>query len=76
MSPDLKPIENLWEIARKVYGREKSPTENAVELKKEIEPAWTNIENETLNKIVDSVPNRFIEVIKNKGKSTKHRMRR
>lgn len=74
MSPDLKPIENLWEIARNVYGREKSPTENAVELKKEIEPAWTNIE--TLNKIVDSVSNRFIEVIKNKGKSTKHRMRR
>lgn len=74
MSPDLKPIENLWEIARKVYGREKSPTENAVELKKEIEPAWTNIE--TLNKIVDSVSNRFIEVIKNKGKSTNHRMER
>lgn len=59
-------------IAKKIYDQGKPPTENIVELKKEIKSAWANIRKETLNKLVDSVPNKLIEVIRNKGKSIKY----
>ena len=72
MSPDLKPIENLRGIlAGKVYDQEKSAIENIVKLKKRIKSEREYIQNETIKKLVDSVPNRFVKVIKNKEISTK-----
>ena len=59
-------------IAKKIYNQDKPPIENIVELKKEMKSAWANIRKETLNKLVGSVPNRLIGVIRNKGKSTKY----
>ena len=72
MSPDLKPIENLRGIlAGKVYDQEKSAIENIVKLKKRIKSEREDVQNETIKKLVDSVPNRFVKVIKNKEISTK-----
>lgn len=72
MSPDLNPIENLRGIlAGKVYDQEKSAIENIVKLKKRIKSEREDVQNETIKKLVDSVLNRFVEVIKNKEISTK-----
>lgn len=71
-SPDLNPIENLWGIlARKVYANGEQYS-NESELKNGIREAWTQIKSETLQKLVETMPRRIFEVIKNKGGQTKY----
>ena len=71
-SPDLNPIENLWGIlARAVYanGRQFKTKE---ELKEEILKQWDQIEGTTLLNLINSMPDRIIEVIRGNGKNTKY----
>jgi transposase len=68
LSPDLNPIENLWAImARRVYpnGRQFTTREGLVAA---ILKAWDDITQETLDKLVESMPKRCIEVLLNHGK--------
>ena len=71
-SPDLNPIENLWEIiTRAVYANGKQFS-CVTELKDAILLAWENIELETLEKLVGSMSNRVFEIIKANGGSIKY----
>lgn len=64
-SPDLNPIELLWEeLDRKV--REKCPTSQA-HMWQVIQDSWANIPNETLTKLVSRLPRLCAAVIKAKG---------
>lgn len=71
-SPDLNPIENLWGIlVREVYKNGKQ-YDNVPQLKRAILDAWRKVEKTTLQKLVDSMPNRIFEVISKQGKCTKY----
>lgn len=66
-SPDLNPIKILWGIlARKVYANGKQSS-NTTELKNGIREAWSQTESETLHKLIDSMPKRIFQIIKNNG---------
>lgn len=66
-SPDLNPIENLWSImSRKVYEGCKQ-YKNVQELKTAIGVAWKAIPDETITKLLDSLPSRCQDVIDYKG---------
>jgi len=70
LSPDLNIIENVWGLlARFVYpdGKQYSSVE---ELKRAILHAWEAIPQEKIQKLYDSLPNRMLQVIQAKGKST------
>lgn len=69
-SPDLNPIENLWEhlerlIRYKTY-------KNQDELFQSLEENWHNISEEVINKLLESMPRRCRAVIDNKGYFTKY----
>lgn len=69
-SPDLNPIENLWQIVKQqlrpnIY----RPKE---ELYRAIESEWKRIPTRTITNLIDSMTKRWAEVIKNKGYSTKY----
>ncbi len=70
-SPDLNPIENLWE--RKM--RNKRP-KNADELKKKdyftVKETWASIPPQQCHKLITSMPRRIEAVIKAKGAPTKY----
>ena len=67
-SPDLNPIENMWdEIDRRCAGKRAS---NKHELWDFISAAWTSITAVDCKKLVDTMPARLAEVIKNKGGPT------
>ena len=64
-SPDLNPIELLWdELDRKVKAKINT---NVGELFKNLEIAWREIEKETLVKLVERMPRLFKAVLKAKG---------
>ena len=68
-SPDLNPIENLWdELERRVRKRENIPR-NKNDLFAALEEEWYQIDTEILEKLVDSMPRRIDAVKKSKGYS-------
>lgn len=70
-SPDLNPIENLWEIVKKkVADKQPSSIES---LKEAIKEVWIKeISAEYCNNLILSMPRRIQAVIKSKGGHTKY----
>ena len=69
-SPDLNPIENLWEIVNGRINRGECNSINA--LFDHVKKAWDSINIDTIDKLINSMPNRLKEVIKNNGYATKY----
>ena len=69
-SPDLNPLENLWrQLKLKISGQN---PKNRNELWMMLQEAWYSIPVEVCRKLVDSMPSRCTEVLKNKGYATKY----
>jgi len=69
-SPDLNPIENLWSILD--YQCRSRKSKNEAELFADLQNAWMNIPQETIQHLIESMPRRVAAVIKNKGNPTKY----
>lgn len=69
-SPDLNPIENLWDIVDRKVNRENC--RNTDELFRQVEIAWNGISGDILLNLIESMPRRCEEVLKNKGYATKY----
>lgn len=69
-SPDLNIIENLWDIVDQKIYREKYWKKK--ELFSALQKEWKNIPQDLINKLLLSMRNRCIEVIRNKGFATKY----
>lgn len=71
-SPDLNPIEHLWDhLGRKVHEHKPHP-KNRRELITVLEEEWVKIEESVLEKLVNSMPKRVNSVISAKGYPTKY----
>ncbi len=69
-SPDLNPIENLWDIVKRKM-RNKRP-KNADELKATVKETWASIPTQQCHKLITSIPCRIELVIKAKGAPTRY----
>lgn len=69
-SPDLNPIENLWDLVDREI-RKRKPS-NCTELMERIRSEWDQISPDLLVSLVDSMPNRLRAVIATKGYATKY----
>lgn len=65
-SPDLNPIENLWEIVNKRVNREQVAG-NKDKLFEAVQTAWYQIPKQIIDNLIDSMHRRCVAVIKNKG---------
>jgi transposase len=71
-SPDLNPIENLWDAVKKrVYSRRKKP-KNLFELTRAVKAAWKSIPLKRIQRLVDSLPRRIEAVIAADGGPTRY----
>lgn len=69
-SPDLNPIEHLWEeLGRKCHGLKAS---NMDQKFAQLEQKWTEITPACIQKLIDSMPSRCEAVIKSRGYPTKY----
>jgi transposase len=71
-SPDLNPIENLWSILKSKLMEYDSSPNGMIELWERIQEKWNEIDAETCQKLVNSMPRRIEAVIKAKGLWTKY----
>lgn len=67
-SPDCNPIENLWGIlVRRVYANNKKYN-SVSDLKNSIVMEWNAIDDQILNNLSGSMPDRIFQLISNKGR--------
>ena len=69
-SPDLNPIEHIWDEVERRTRKEKA--KNEFELKQALLKVWYNIGNDVTKKLVDSVPSRLHEVIRMNAHPTRY----
>ena len=71
-SPDLNPIEHLWDhVDRQIRAMDKLP-QSKTELIHAIESIWNDIPVEVVRNLIQSMPNRVRAVIQSKGFSTRY----
>jgi transposase len=71
-SPDLNPIEHLWDLLkRRLAAHERMPS-GMLELWERIEAEWNKITAQECMKLIESMPRRVEAVLKAKGGFTKY----
>ena len=71
-SPDLNPIEHLWnELKRRLNNRKKRP-KNATELEIALKEEWSLIPHQTYSNLIKSMPRRLEACILNNGWPTQY----
>ena len=68
-SPDLNPIENLWHII-KYQIAQRLVARSVQQLEEQVQEEWSAILLETIQKVIDTMPQRIAEVIAAKGRHT------
>lgn len=66
-SPDLNPIENLWAVVKRRLAQYDRAPSNMEELWSRVKLEWENIPSQIIENLVESMPKRMKQVIKNKG---------
>jgi hypothetical protein len=69
-SPDLNPIENLWNIMKE--GLKSKDIGSAPKLQAELKKLWVSLDQAMLRKLSDSMPRRLQMVLNAKGEMTKY----
>lgn len=71
-SPDLNPIEHLWEHVKRCLQQYPTPPKGVHELWDRVSEEWNAIEPGVCQNLVESMPRRIQAVIKAKGGHTKY----
>jgi hypothetical protein len=71
-SPDLSPIENLWKRLKDRISARRHRIRNIKEIEIALQQEWAKLKEEILNGLMESMPKRINEILKNKGGSTKY----
>ena len=71
-SPDLNPIEHLWDHLKRKLEEYERPPVGILELWERIQVEWDKIEPEVCQNLIESMPRRVAAVIKAKGGHTKY----
>ena len=71
-SPDLNPIEHLWNILKRKIQQRRPLPQNLDQLKDAIYEEWRSMDPSLLKKLVASMRCRILSVIRSKGFQTKY----
>lgn len=71
-SPDLNPIEHLWEHLKRQLNAQPTRPSGMLELWERVEEEWEAIDKEVILTLINSMPRRIEAVLKAKGGPTKY----
>ena len=71
-SPDLNPIEHLWDILGRRIRRREPPVQNVVELEAALHQEWQQIPQHTIQRLILGIPRRVRAVINAHGSYTRY----
>ena len=67
-SPDLSPIEHLWDH----MGRQIRPSTRVRDLEQQLQHLWTNLSQDSIQHLYDSLPDHITSCIQAKGGPTRY----
>jgi transposase len=70
-SPDLNPIENMWKQMKDRVEKQLGGDRTKAKLEEAIKASWKEISISSVNKLIDSMPERIAALRKVHGKSTR-----
>jgi transposase len=71
-SPDLNPIEHVWDHLERAVRQRRPHPRNMRELATVLEEEWVNLDRSYLEKLVESMPRRVQAVLESKGYPTRY----
>ena len=71
-SPDLNPIEHLWDYIKRRLREYEEDLKGILELWERIEKEWAKIPVSVCQNLIESMPRRIQDVLKAKGGNTKY----
>lgn len=71
-SPDMNPIEHVWDMVKRRIRAQPNPPETLRELRDAVVAAWDDIPQVTLRSMLQSMPDRMQAVIKARGGNTRY----
>lgn len=72
MSPDLNPIEQLWDQLKRNLKETHSEVNTQQELINALKTCWERIPQENITHLIESVPNRLRECVRNRGRPSRY----
>lgn len=69
-SPDLSPIEHVWDMMERRLRRLPHPPNTLEELRQQLQIAWDEVPQEDINNLISSMPRRVAECIRVRGDVT------
>jgi transposase len=71
-SPDLNPIESLWRIIKEILIKEGFRARSRIELIQKLNEVWNSILAVKIQELINSMPQRMIDVKNSKGGPTRY----
>ncbi len=71
-SPDLNPIEHLWQHLKRSLGGYETPPTGTLDLWERVQEVWDKIDPQVCQDLIESMPRRVQAVIEAKGGSAKY----
>ena len=71
-SPDLSPIEHLWNHTKKELSKHPRQAKGVWEIWDRVAELWNNIDPEVCQNLIESMPRKIQAVIRAKGSHTKY----
>lgn len=71
-SPDLNPIENCWAMLKRKWARCHRRPSTVNGMMERLEELWQEIPQSAIDRTIDSMPKRLLEVRKSRGWATKY----
>jgi transposase len=71
-SPDLNPIEHLWNYLKRRLAEYEEPANSVGELWDRVQKLWEEIPKEECQKLIESMPRRLAAVVRAKEGYTKY----
>lgn len=71
-SPDLNPIEHMWDLLKRSVRNTNQPVHNEAQLINVLKTSWEQIPEETVRQLVESMPSRLQECVQKRGGHTRY----
>ena len=71
-SPDMNPIEHIWDIMKRKMNNNNHPPQNVRELREAILEAWQQLPQAMLNRLVLGLPRRVTALLRARGLYTRY----